>query len=174
MTDSAHQNQPTPPLDTTSNRRLLVFLARYIEQIGRRSKLTIHEIAVLVSIYWLDNHPEVMVNQTQLAAILGMAPNALSTRIGKLRKRGYCDALTMQQKLSRGIEDNREEYFFITDEGMEELRRYSQQVFGLPTRMQAVMNELPEYRVFTTRLKELVEPEVADQFGALQRSTATS
>lgn len=115
-----------------------------------------------------------MLNQTQLAATLGMATNGLSTRIGKLRKNGYCDALPMQQKLLRGIEDNREEYFFVTDKGREELRRYSQQVFGLPVRMQRVMNELPEYHVFTTRLKELVEPEVADRFGALQRSTATT
>jgi DNA-binding MarR family transcriptional regulator len=149
-------------LDT--RRRLLMFLNRYIEQIGIRSDLSNHEAAVLTAVDWVDKHPECLLNQTQMATVLGISTTLLSSRVNKLRKSGFCEPLSAQERTHLGIASNREGYFRMTPAGVRALNEYAQLMFELPSNTGQEIGRMPEYRTVTKRIDEILVRELTQRF----------
>jgi DNA-binding MarR family transcriptional regulator len=147
-----------------ARRRLLMFLNRYIEQIGIRSDLSNHEAAVLSAVDWVNKHPECLLNQTQMASVLGISTTLLSTRVNKLRKKGFCEALSAPGRVRLGIASNREEYFRMTPAGVRALEEYAQLMFELPSKVGQNIGRMPEYRSLTTSIDEILEGELTLRF----------
>jgi len=147
-----------------SRLRLLIFLNRYIEQIGRRSDMTNHDAAVLSAIDWVERQPNFWLKQKQMAQVLGVTPAVLSTRVGKLRKNGFCVPLSEQEKSLFGFDDNREEYFRVTPAGNHALEAYSRLMFELPSKVAEGVESSPAYRTVIDRVSEIVQAELTARF----------
>jgi len=144
--------------------RLLVFLNRYIEHIGRRSDLTNHEAAVLTAIQWVNNNPDCLLNQVQMAGVLSIAPGLLSSRVKKLRKKGLCEPLTQHERSLLRIDNNREEYFRMTTEGTRALKEYARLMFELPSKIAESVASDDDYRGVIHRINGILEGELKLRF----------
>jgi DNA-binding MarR family transcriptional regulator len=146
-------------------RRLLVFLSRYIEGVGRSHELSPEQVAILAAIGRGEESTEFMLNQVQMAALFGVPPRAVSEKLtAKLRRKGLCRLLTESERQQLGIEDNRTHYLRLTPEGSRALEDYARLMFDLPSKVAEELESMPEYHVVTQRTREIVESDLALKF----------
>lgn len=149
-----------------SQRRLWVFLCRYIEGVGRPQKrLTSQDVAILLTIQWGEEHPEHLLNQAQIASLLGMKQERVSEKLTeKLCQQGFCRPLSDYERQALGIDGNRSNYFRLTLDGRAALEDYARLMFELPSKIREELKLLPEYYVFTRRLNEILTSELPRRF----------
>jgi DNA-binding MarR family transcriptional regulator len=162
-------NQKTSSLKE-GRRRLLVFLSRYIEGVGRSHELSPEQVAILAAIERGEESSEFMLNQAQMASLFGVPPRAVSEKLtAKLRRKGLCRLLTDHERQQLGINDNRTHYLRLTPDGSRALEDYARLMFDLPSKVAEELQGMPEYDLVTQRTREIVESDLALKFREVRK-----
>jgi len=150
--------------------RLLIWLYRYIDGLGRRrnpAELDRQKVAILTAIQLGEEHPECMLNQTKLAALFDIGTSSVSGNLTENLK-GLCRPLKKTERRELGINDNRSKYFRLTPQGKKALADHAA-AHDLPFAAYRDLQRTPEYQIVARRSWEILERELIARFLEVHR-----